>query len=96
MTGRGLSGEPLAGFEEGFARGLEWMVFESEVSLEAGLVDELLLFYAPKILGDPAARPGLAITPRRLPEAMRLRMVDCDHFGNDVLITLRANELPHD
>lgn len=64
--------------------------------LEAGLVDELLLFYAPKILGDPAARPGLAITPRRLPEAMPLRMVDCDHFGNDVLITLRASERLHD
>ena len=63
--------------------------------LEAGLVDELLLFYAPKALGDRAARPGLAIAPRALPEALGFTLAAVEQLGNDLLLTLKPKERPY-
>ena len=57
--------------------------------LDAGLVDELNVLYAPKVLGDPAARPGLAITPRPLARALAFAPVAREALGPDTLIRLR-------
>jgi len=57
--------------------------------LEAGLADELLLFYAPKILGDPAAVRGLPLAPRRLAGALPLALAGVERLGEDALLRLR-------
>ena len=57
--------------------------------LDAGLADELLLLYAPKVLGDAAAVRGLAIAPRRLAEALRLEPLERRALGADTLLRLR-------
>lgn len=56
--------------------------------LEQGLVDELILIYAPKILGDPAAVRGLPIAPRRLPEALQFTLLERLHLGDDTAVRL--------
>jgi diaminohydroxyphosphoribosylaminopyrimidine deaminase/5-amino-6-(5-phosphoribosylamino)uracil reductase len=55
--------------------------------LEAGLVDYAAVFVAPRILGDPEARP-LAVMGMRssIPEALSLRAPSVRRFGDDVLI----------
>ncbi len=57
--------------------------------LEQGLVDELILIYAPKALGDCAAVRGLPITPRRLPEAMSFKVTNRFFLGDDTVLCLR-------
>ncbi|MGV3345533.1 bifunctional diaminohydroxyphosphoribosylaminopyrimidine deaminase/5-amino-6-(5-phosphoribosylamino)uracil reductase RibD [Enterobacteriaceae bacterium LUAb1] len=56
--------------------------------LTAGLVDELIIYLAPMLLGDAARGlcrlPGLS----QLAEAPRLRFVDLRHTGPDVRLTL--------
>ena len=57
--------------------------------LAAGLVDELLLYIAPVLLGE-RARPlfdGLHID--EMTERLQLRMVDTRHIGNDLRLLLR-------
>jgi diaminohydroxyphosphoribosylaminopyrimidine deaminase/5-amino-6-(5-phosphoribosylamino)uracil reductase len=57
--------------------------------LAAGVIDELVLYLAPKLLGDSAqglfALPAIA----RLDEALRPRIVDVRHVGEDLRITAR-------
>ncbi len=60
--------------------------------LEAGLVDELLLIYAPKVLGDAAARRGLVTAPRVLAEAMTFAVEERLALGEDTLLKLRRRE----
>ena len=57
--------------------------------MTAGLVDELVLYIAPTLLGDDA-RP-LARLPRiaTLTEQMRFSMIDLRRIGDDLRITLR-------
>jgi diaminohydroxyphosphoribosylaminopyrimidine deaminase/5-amino-6-(5-phosphoribosylamino)uracil reductase len=57
--------------------------------LDQGCVDELYLFYAPKILGDMHAIPGLAIRPRLLSHALQFKTVETLVLGQDTLIHLR-------
>lgn len=57
--------------------------------LDAGLADELDVLYAPKILGDPAARRGLAIAPRPLARALTLTPFAREALGADTLIRFR-------
>ena len=57
--------------------------------LDAGLVDELLVIYAPKILGDPTAVRGLAIAPRPLANALTLIPLDRLPLGPDTLLRFR-------
>ena len=57
--------------------------------LKAGLVDELLVYIAPELLGD-TARPmfdGLGI--ERMADAFRLRMVDVRQVGPDLRLLLQ-------
>ncbi len=60
--------------------------------LDANLVDELHLIYAPKLLGDRAACPGWVLPPRRLPEAMNFTVAARLALGDDTLLTLRRRE----
>lgn len=56
--------------------------------LAEGLVDKLLLFYAPKIVGDQqalSAVTGLDIT--RMPEALGVEITEVERVGEDVLVT---------
>lgn len=57
--------------------------------LDAGLVDELELFYAPKILGDTNAVRGLPTLPRTLTSALQFTPFEVKQLGVDTLIRLR-------
>lgn len=66
--------------------------FEAGAELLGGLLaareaDYLYAFVAPKIFGDPAARPAFAGTPLpRLADAFRVKNPACSRFGDDFLI----------
>jgi len=60
-------------------------------ALQAGLVDELVLYLAPHLMGDFARGllrlPGLAEMRQRIP----LELTDLRHLGPDLRLTLRAS-----
>ena len=61
--------------------------------LEAGLADEFLLFFAPKILGDELAVP--LFSGRRaeaMDQALNLRTTGAERIGDDLLVTLRPKD----
>ena len=60
--------------------------------LEAGLVDELDVVYAPKVLGDSAAVRGFPIAPRPLAAAMTFETLECRSLGKDVLVRMRPQK----
>ncbi len=60
--------------------------------LEAGLVDELLLVYAPKLLGDGAARRGFVMAPRLLSQAKTFAVKARCALGEDTLLKLYQRE----
>ncbi len=65
--------------------------------LQAGLADEFLLFLAPKVLGDSAARPLFAgRSPETMTEALQLRRIGCEPVGEDVLMTFRPDSNAND
>ena len=55
----------------------------------AGIVDEIVLYLAPMLLGDPAQ--GLFALPelKSLDAAIRPRIVDVRQVGEDIRITAR-------
>jgi diaminohydroxyphosphoribosylaminopyrimidine deaminase/5-amino-6-(5-phosphoribosylamino)uracil reductase len=57
--------------------------------LRAGVVDELVIYYAPLLMGDKS-QPMFALPEwTKLDEAMRLRLVDVRQIGPDVRVTAR-------
>ncbi|WP_051261310.1 bifunctional diaminohydroxyphosphoribosylaminopyrimidine deaminase/5-amino-6-(5-phosphoribosylamino)uracil reductase RibD [Desulfovibrio inopinatus] len=57
---------------------------------EAGLVDETLLFQAPKILGDDQAIPVFyGRSPLQMDEALPVRVTSVQPVGDDFLLTLK-------
>ncbi len=63
--------------------------------LESGLCDELLLFTAPKILGDAQARPLFSgRAPITMQQALELRIVDAERLGEDMVLRLRHKPGP--
>ncbi len=55
--------------------------------LEQGLVDECLLFYAPKLLADPHAKAGFTSAQgRSIDQALLGKLIDTQLIGDDVLI----------
>jgi hypothetical protein len=60
--------------------------------LEQGLVDELILIYAPKVLGDTASVRGLPIAPRLLAAAMTFDVTERLLLGSDTAILLRPKQ----
>mgnify|MGYP001249962724 CR=1 FL=1 len=59
--------------------------------LAQGLVDELVLFYAPMVLGDALAVPGFSgLTVPRLEDAAKFRFSAMEQVGDDLMVTARA------
>jgi diaminohydroxyphosphoribosylaminopyrimidine deaminase/5-amino-6-(5-phosphoribosylamino)uracil reductase len=60
----------------------------SGAMLKAGLVDKLMLFYAPKIIGATGAVPAIAFEgPRLMGEALPVRNISIERFGDDWCVT---------
>ena len=57
--------------------------------LNAGVVDELVIYYAPLLLGDKAQALFALPEWTRLDEALRPRIVDVRAVGNDIRVTAR-------
>jgi diaminohydroxyphosphoribosylaminopyrimidine deaminase/5-amino-6-(5-phosphoribosylamino)uracil reductase len=57
--------------------------------LAAGVIDEIVLYLAPKLLGDSAQ--GLFALPEmtRIEQALTPRIIDVRHLGEDLRITAR-------
>jgi diaminohydroxyphosphoribosylaminopyrimidine deaminase/5-amino-6-(5-phosphoribosylamino)uracil reductase len=55
--------------------------------LAAGLVDRLLLFLSPRIVGGDGLAWARAPGPRRLADALRLAEVEVTRHGDDVLVS---------
>ena len=56
--------------------------------INAGLVDEYLFFVAPMILGGEGAVPVVGGADRRLVSASRLRFIDSEEVGEDMVIRM--------
>lgn len=55
------------------------------------LVDEAVVFLAPRLLGDKQARPAVVgLTPRRLAEALRLTIQRIKPLGQDTMLVYRT------
>jgi diaminohydroxyphosphoribosylaminopyrimidine deaminase / 5-amino-6-(5-phosphoribosylamino)uracil reductase len=57
--------------------------------LSAGLVDEVWLYLAPKLLGD-GARAMAALTVPALAQAPQFKLQDCRVFGEDLRLIYRC------
>ena len=57
--------------------------------LDAGVVDEIVVYYAPVVLGDKAQALFVLPDLTRLADARRLHAVDVRAFGPDVRVTFR-------
>lgn len=56
--------------------------------LQAGLVDKLMLFYAPKIIGSSGAVPAFAYPgPDLMSDALKLKDISIERFGDDWCVT---------
>ena len=81
-----------------FARGVRRVFVEGGPTLasafvEAGLVDEFLVYLAPTLLGgDRLALGDLGIGT--LAQARRLRIVDVERLGDDILVRARGFDTP--
>ena len=61
--------------------------------LDAGEIDEIRLFLAPLLLGGSSARDPLeGKGVERISEALRALTFDCEHVGDDLLISARLRE----
>ena len=61
--------------------------------LQAGLVDELLLYLAPQLLGDAARGMAQLGEFSRLDQRVNLKWQDVRQFGNDLRITVRVDHV---
>ncbi|NLL84724.1 MAG: bifunctional diaminohydroxyphosphoribosylaminopyrimidine deaminase/5-amino-6-(5-phosphoribosylamino)uracil reductase RibD [Lentisphaerae bacterium] len=57
--------------------------------IEAGLVDECVMFYAPAVMGDNRAVSGVAGTDLLLDEMPRFELVESHEAGSDVVVRVR-------
>jgi diaminohydroxyphosphoribosylaminopyrimidine deaminase/5-amino-6-(5-phosphoribosylamino)uracil reductase len=61
--------------------------------LDAGEIDEVRLFLAPVLLGGRTARdPIEGEGVERIDDALRALTLECEHIGEDVLISARLRE----
>lgn len=58
--------------------------------LEEGLVDEVAVFVAPRILGGDGLSLARGRGPARMAQALRLGQVRVERLGDDVLVTGRV------
>ncbi len=59
-----------------------------------GLVDRLVIFQAPVVLGDDSVRPLAGVTGRRAAGAPRLPVVDRRAFGDDLMTVYAVHSAP--
>lgn len=58
---------------------------------DQGLVDQVLAFVAPRLLGDEQALPAVAgLAPQRIDEGQALALRHCRRLGDDVLLDYRV------
>lgn len=63
--------------------------------LQEKLVDQLLVFTAPKLVGDAMALPAVqGLTCATMDEALALELIDVERWGDDVLLDYRVGEQP--
>ncbi len=61
--------------------------------LRQGLVDQVLVFVAPKLLGDERATPAVSgLTPGTIDESTQLDLRDVQRIGDDVLLDYRVKD----
>ncbi|PJJ97101.1 riboflavin biosynthesis protein RibD [Lysobacteraceae bacterium NML03-0222] len=80
------------------ARGVQEVQVEAGAQLagallRAGLVDELLLYLAPSVLGDEGRGLFAGLGLERLTDAPRFAFHDVTRLGNDLRLTLLPNEV---
>jgi diaminohydroxyphosphoribosylaminopyrimidine deaminase/5-amino-6-(5-phosphoribosylamino)uracil reductase len=59
-----------------------------------GLVDRLVIFQAPVVLGDDSVRPFAGVTGRRAAGAPRLPVVERRAFGDDLMTVYAVHPAP--
>ena len=57
--------------------------------MQQKLVDELILFYAPKVMGDAACRRAFPAGPDRLAAAWNLKIIEQKQVGADLMVRAR-------
>lgn len=63
--------------------------------LQEKLVDQLLVFTAPKLVGDAAALPAVqGLACATMDEALALELMDVERLGDDVLLDYRVGKRP--
>lgn len=91
-----LSGDLREGLQQLAAEGVTNVLVEGGATLVGALlrdklVDQVLVFVAPKILGDAAAIPAVhELTCETLDAALPLELVDVQRLGGDVLLNYRV------
>jgi diaminohydroxyphosphoribosylaminopyrimidine deaminase/5-amino-6-(5-phosphoribosylamino)uracil reductase len=90
--GAGLSLEPILRYLAAHSANEVWIEAGARLAgafVTAGLIDELIVYLAPRLLGEQA-RPLLQLpAPVRLADAPRLRFVDCTQIGTDLRLIAR-------
>jgi diaminohydroxyphosphoribosylaminopyrimidine deaminase/5-amino-6-(5-phosphoribosylamino)uracil reductase len=81
------------------AHGVRHLLVEGGAGLAGGLwneglVDRLVIFQAPVILGDDSVRPLAGVTGRRATGAPRLPVVDRRAFGDDLMTVYAVHPAP--
>ena len=79
-----------AGLESLHGRGVQSLLVEggagiASALLDAGLVDRLVIFQAPIILGAGALHAFSSAAPRRVGDARRIPVVRHERFGDDMM-----------
>ncbi|HTT03676.1 MAG TPA: bifunctional diaminohydroxyphosphoribosylaminopyrimidine deaminase/5-amino-6-(5-phosphoribosylamino)uracil reductase RibD [Steroidobacteraceae bacterium] len=91
-SGGGLALEPILRFLAELSANEVWIEAGARLAgafVNAGLIDELIVYLAPRLLGEQA-RPLLQLpAPARLADAPRLRFVDCTQIGTDLRLIAR-------
>jgi diaminohydroxyphosphoribosylaminopyrimidine deaminase/5-amino-6-(5-phosphoribosylamino)uracil reductase len=88
-----------AGLETLRGRGIRSLLVEGGATLAASLldralVDRLVIFQAPVILGAGALRPFERLPPERVPDASTYRVVDRRTMHDDTMTVFALKELP--
>ena len=81
------------------AHGVRHLLVEGGAGLAGGLwnegvVDRLVIFQAPVVLGDDSVRPLAGVTGRRATGAPRLPVVDRRAFGDDLMTVYAVHPAP--
>lgn len=92
-----ISGGLREGLKQLAAEGVTNVLIEGGATLvgallREGLVDQVLVFTAPKILGDAAAVPAVhELTCETIDEALQLSLTDVQRLGDDVVMDYRVD-----